>query len=97
MKNTSIPEGRCIMEIILPPIQGTTLRAQSLLFSSIGVLESSIPLWPETSCTSGISLALSAFNSLYGKKQYGQEQTLRICTVENKCIWDKQYCGSIEP
>ena len=89
MKDTSIPEGRCIMEIILPPIQGTTLRAQSPLFSSIGVPESSIPLWPETSCMSGIHLALSAFNSLYIKKQHGQQQTFRMHVLKNQSIYDQ--------
>ena len=79
------------MEIILPPIQGTTLRGQSPLFSSIGVLKSSISLCLKTSCTSGICLALSAFSSLYSKKQHGQQQTFRIHALENKCIWDKQY------
>ena len=97
MKNTCIPEGWCIMEIILPPIQGTTLRDQSPLFNSIGVLESSIPLCLKTSCSSGICLTLSAFNNLYSKKQHGQQQTCRIHALENKCISDKQYWGSIEP
>ena len=48
------------MEITLPPIQGTTLRAQSPLFSSIGVCESSTPLCSEAFSASEISLALSA-------------------------------------
>lgn len=57
---TNLPEGMCIMEMILPPIQGTTLRSHSLLFSSMGVLENCIPLGPETSSTSGIWIAFSA-------------------------------------
>lgn len=58
------PEGKCIMEMILPPIQGTILRSHSLLFSSMGVLESSIPLGPETSSSiSGIWIAFSAKHS----------------------------------
>lgn len=48
------------MEMILPPIHGTTLRDQSPLFISTGVLDSSVPLCPETFSTSGIRLALSA-------------------------------------
>lgn len=47
------------MEIILPPIQGTTLTNQSPPFSSTGVLESSTPLCAEVSSTSGIALAFS--------------------------------------
>lgn len=50
------------MEIILPPIHGTTLRDQSPLLISTGVLDSSAPLRPETFSKSGIRLALSAIN-----------------------------------
>ena len=58
----ALPEGRCSMEIILPPIQGTTLAIQSLFFNSTGSFESSTtPLGPETSSNSGICLAHSAF------------------------------------
>ena len=57
--DNELPEGRCAMEITLPPIQGTTLRAQSLLFSSIGVCERSTPLCSEAFSASEISLALS--------------------------------------
>lgn len=49
------------MEIILPPIQGTIFSDQSPFASSIGVLESSPPLCPEPSSTSGICLILSAY------------------------------------
>lgn len=50
------------MEIILPPIHGTTFRAQTPLFISTGVRDSSVPLCPETLSKSGIRLALSAIN-----------------------------------
>jgi hypothetical protein len=53
------------MEIILPPIQGTTLAIQSPFFNSTGTFESSTtPLGPETSSNSGICLAHSAFEKL---------------------------------
>lgn len=54
-----VPEGMCVMEIILPPIQGTTLRSHSPFFNSMGVFKSSVPLGPETSSISGIAVAFS--------------------------------------
>lgn len=58
------------MERIRPPIQGTTLRTQSPLFSSTGVLESSIPFPSETFSKSGICLAVSAIITLGNSKTY---------------------------
>lgn len=52
------------MEIILPPIQGTILTAQSPLFKLISSFESSAPLGPEASSKSGICLAFSASTAL---------------------------------
>lgn len=52
------------MEIILPPIHGTILTAQSPLFNSTGVFESSTPLCSEVFSASGIGLALSAFRKI---------------------------------
>lgn len=51
------------MEIILPPIDGITLRAQSPLFSSMGIFESSIPMCSETLSASGIGFAFPALNN----------------------------------
>lgn len=62
-----LPEGRCVIEIILPPIQGTTLTDQWAPFSSIGVFESDTPLCSETSSTSCKVLALST-RKLLNKK-----------------------------
>lgn len=59
------PEGPCSMEMIRPPIQGTTLRTQSPLFNWTGVLESSSPLCPGTSSISGILFELSAINKQF--------------------------------
>lgn len=56
------------MEIILPPIQGTTFTIQSPPFSSIGVFESSIPLCPGSSSASGIRFVVSVNNQLLIKK-----------------------------
>lgn len=52
------------MEIIRPPIQGTTLITQSPPFSSTGIRESSIPFCAELASTAGIRLAFSTFNNL---------------------------------
>lgn len=67
----ALPEGMCSMERIRPPIQGTTLRAQSPLFISTGVLDSSSPLPLEFFSTSGIGFAVSAIKFSYIRKQHG--------------------------
>lgn len=47
------------MDIILPPIQGTTFVTQSPPFSSMGVLDSFVPLCPEASSRFGTRFAFS--------------------------------------
>lgn len=54
-----VPEGVCVMEISLPPTQGTTLRTHFPRFTSIGILASSEPFFPEVRSKSGMRLAFS--------------------------------------
>lgn len=85
----NVPEGMCVMDMILPPIQGTTLRFHSPFFSSMGVLESSVPLGPETSSTSGIGVAFSAKKKLQKVAHLDIQLAflglLKACYIEFRC------------